>query len=258
MQNELDDAVLKASRLVQDAEKILVVTGAGISTDSGIPDFRGPDGVWTKNPELEKASHIDYYVNAPEIRKYNWRFRASGELWPNIRPNAGHIVLLNLEKQDKLHTIVTQNVDGLHQVAGSDPKKVVEIHGNIQEAVCLSCDWRDKIEPVLERVRKGEEDPHCECGGLIKTATILFGQNLIPEDLKRMLEALDSSDLLLTIGTSLQVFPVASGIEGAVMRDIKIVILNGEPTPMDIYADVVVNGSISEVLPLILKEQDSK
>ena len=257
MQKNLEDDLKEASQLLAEAKNVLVVTGAGISTDSGIPDFRGPEGVWTKNPELEKASNIDFYVNDPEIRKSNWRVFASGELWPNIKPNKGHLALLDLEKADKLGTLVTQNVDGLHHAAGTDPNKIVEIHGNVREAVCLSCDWRDSIEPVLERGRNGEEDPHCDCGGIIKTATIMFGQNLVPEDLKRMLEAIESCDLLLTIGTSLQVFPVASVIEGAVLRDVKIVIVNGQPTSSDIYAEVAVQGSISEVLPLILNSEDS-
>ena len=250
--------ITEAAQLVTEAKQVLVLTGAGISTDSGIPDFRGPDGVWTKHPEAEKASHIDYYVSDPEIRKNNWKLRASGELWPNIEPNSGHIALLELEKEDKLHTLVTQNVDGLHHAAGTNPEKIVEVHGNVHEAVCLSCEWRDSIDPVLQRVREGEEDPRCDCGGLIKAATILFGQSLIPEDLKKMSDALDACDLLLTVGTSLQVFPVASVVEGAVMRDIKVVIVNGEPTGMDIYADVVVLGSISEVLPPIVNNQNSR
>ena len=250
--------ITEAAQLVTEAKQVLVLTGAGISTDSGIPDFRGPDGVWTKHPEAEKASHIDYYVSDPEIRKNNWKLRASGELWPNIEPNSGHIALLELEKEDRLHTLVTQNVDGLHHAAGTNPEKIVEVHGNVHEAVCLSCEWRDSIDPVLQRVREGEEDPRCDCGGLIKAATILFGQSLIPEDLKKMSDALDACDLLLTVGTSLQVFPVASVVEGAVMRDIKVVIVNGEPTGMDIYADVVVLGSISEVLPPIVNNQNSR
>ena len=250
--------ITEAAQLVTEAKQVLVLTGAGISTDSGIPDFRGPDGVWTKHPEAEKASHIDYYVSDPEIRKNNWKLRASGELWPNIEPNSGHIALLELEKEDRLHTLVTQNVDGLHHAAGTNPEKIVEVHGNVHEAVCLSCEWRDSIDPVLQRVREGEEDPRCDCGGLIKAATILFGQSLIPEDLKKMSDALDACDLLLTVGTSLQVFPVASVVEGAVMRDIKVVIVNGEPTGMDMYADVVVLGSISEVLPPIVNNQNSR
>ena len=124
MQKELADAVMKASQLIGEAKNVLVVTGAGISTDSGIPDFRGPEGVWTKNPELEKASNIDFYVNDPEIRKSNWRVFVSGELWPNIKPNKGHLALLDLEKADKLGTLVTQNVDGLHHAAGTDPNKI--------------------------------------------------------------------------------------------------------------------------------------
>ena len=249
--------LMEAEELIADAKNVLVVTGAGISTDSGIPDFRGPDGVWTKHPEAEKASHIDYYMNDPEIRKKNWRLLASGELWSDIKPNDGHLALLGLEKEGKLHTLITQNVDGLHHAAGTDPDKIVEIHGNIREAICLSCDWRDNIESVLARVRGGEEDPRCDCGGLLKTATIFFGQMLVPKDLERMFDALEASDLLLAIGTSLEVSPVNSVVPGAVEGGKKIVIVNGEPTSMDVLADVTILGSISEVLPWLLDNQNS-
>ena len=179
----------QAKDLIDQASKITVLTGAGISTDSGIPDFRGPNGIWTKNPEAEKASNIHYYMADPEIRKRNWALRSSGELWPNVAPNEGHSALVHLEKRGLLQMLVTQNVDGLHQMAGNDPKRVVEIHGTVKEAMCLECDWRDDIEVVLQRVRGGDVDPHCSCGGLLKSATVSFGQNLFPGDIDRMVDA---------------------------------------------------------------------
>ena len=242
----------RAKDLIDQASKITVLTGAGISTDSGIPDFRGPNGIWTKNPEAEKASNIHYYRADPEIRKRNWALRSSGELWPNVAPNEGHSALVHLEKRGLLQMLVTQNVDGLHQMAGNDPKRVVEIHGTVKEAMCLECDWRDDIEVVLQRVREGDVDPHCSCGGLLKSATVSFGQNLFPGDIDRMFEAALSCDLLLAIGTSLQVFPVAEMVPTAVNNGAKAVIVNGEPTVMDQLAEIVVIGELSKVLPEIV------
>ena len=242
----------RAKDLIVQASKITVLTGAGISTDSGIPDFRGPNGIWTKNPEAEKASNIHYYRADPEIRKRNWALRSSGELWPNVAPNEGHSALVHLEKRGLLQMLVTQNVDGLHQMAGNDPKRVVEIHGTVKEAMCLECDWRDDIEVVLQRVREGDADPHCSCGGLLKSATVSFGQNLFPGDIDRMFDASLSCDLLLAVGTSLQVFPVAEMVPTAVNNGAKTVIVNGESTVMDHLAEIVVNGEISKVLPQIV------
>ena len=242
----------RAKDLIDQASKITVLTGAGISTDSGIPDFRGPNGIWTKNPEAEKASNIHHYRADPEIRKRNWALRSSGELWPNVAPNEGHSALVHLEKRGLLQMLVTQNVDGLHQMAGNDPKRVVEIHGTVKEAMCLECDWRDDIEVVLQRVREGDADPHCSCGGLLKSATVSFGQNLFPGDIDRMFDASLSCDLLLAVGTSLQVFPVAEMVPTAVNNGAKTVIVNGESTVMDDLAEIVVNGEISKVLPQIV------
>ena len=148
--------------------------------------------------------------------------------------------------------LVTQNVDGLHQMAGNDPTRVVEIHGTVKEAICLECDWRNDIEVVLQRVREGDVDPHCSCGGLLKSATVSFGQNLFPGDVDKMFEASLSCDLLLAVGTSLQVFPVAEMLPTAVNNGAKAVIINGESTDMDQLAEVVVKGEISKVLPEIV------
>ena len=246
-------AAVEAAALVDAARRIAVLTGAGISTDSGIPDFRGPDGVWTKNPEAEKASDIGYYVADPGIRKARWALRASGELWPDVQPNDGHRALVRLEERGLLDTLVTQNVDGLHQAAGSDPARVVEIHGTTRRAMCLSCDWRDDIEVVLARVRAGDEDPHCvDCGGLLKSATVSFGQNLFPGDMERIEQAAIACDLVLAVGSSLQVYPVAAMVPLAARHGARVVVVNGEPTAMDDLADVLVMGSISEVLGTVV------
>ena len=186
-----------------------MLTGAGISTESGIPDFRGPQGVWTKDPDAEKTATLQYYVSDPEIRKKAWQNRLRSEMW-QAEPNSGHRALADLERKAALHTLVTQNVDGLHQAAGTSPERVVEIHGNVHEVKCLSCSFRGPMPETLERVRAGEEDPRClGCGGILKSATISFGENLVPADLDRAQHAAQDSDVFLAIGSSLTVYPAA-------------------------------------------------
>ena len=248
----MNQNLAQAAVMVAAAQQVVVLTGAGISTDSGIPDFRGPNGVWTKNPDAEKASHIDVYVNDQAIRQSNWNLRATGVLWPDIAPNPGHRALVDLENQGKLRALVTQNVDGLHQMAGTGLEKMIEVHGNVHEAVCLQCDWRENIEPVLERVRNGEADPRCGCGGLIKTATILFGQSLVEQDVDNMFAAASECDLLLAVGTTLGVSPVNALVPQAVHYGAPVIIVNGGPTEMDDLATVIVEGPISELLPQIV------
>lgn len=251
--NPTESSERRAAEIISRSTRITVLTGAGISTDSGLPDFRGPNGLWTKNPEAEKASNISNYVSEPEVRKVNWSLRADGKLWANVHPNDGHRALLPLQERGVLHTLVTQNVDELHQMSGVDPERVVEIHGTTRKAGCLSCEYRTEMETVLERVRAGEPDPPCPvCGGIMKSATISFGQALIAEDLSRAQVAADEADLLLAIGSSLTVNPIASIVPRAKRRGAALVIVNGEETPFDSIADAVVRGSISSVLPRLI------
>jgi NAD-dependent deacetylase len=245
--------IARARAFVDEARAITVLTGAGISTDSGIPDFRGPNGLWTRDPDAEKASDIRTYLADPEVRARNWARRASGELWADREPNDGHRALVRLEQRDKLLLLITQNVDGLHHKAGSSPGRLVEIHGNTRRAMCLSCDWRDDIEVVLERVRAGDADPRCtDCGGVLKSATISFGQPLVTEDLERAQQASEACDLFLAVGTSLTVHPIAHAVRLAQRAGARLVILNGEQTPYDDGADVVLHLSISVALPQIV------
>lgn len=246
-------AVVEAAAVVNDAARIAVLTGAGISTDSGIPDFRGPNGLWTRDPDAEKASHISHYVREPEVRRRNWARRAEGSLWADVEPNAGHRALVHLEHRGKLDTLVTQNVDELHQRAGSDPAKVIEIHGTTRKAACLDCGVRSTMAEVLDRVRAGDDDPHCTlCGGLLKSATISFGQSLVADDLLAAQAAAERCDLLLAVGTTLSVHPINGMVPVAVAHGALVVIVNGEPTAMDHHADVVVRGEISAHLPTIV------
>jgi NAD-dependent deacetylase len=240
---------------VDEATAITVLTGAGISTDSGIPDFRGPQGVWTRNPGAEKTSSLQHYLADPAVRKQAWRNRLDSPAW-QAQPNAGHRALVTLERRGKLHTLVTQNIDELHQQAGSDPAKVVEIHGTMRQVVCWSCGERAPMERALERVRAGEEDPDCRtCGGILKSATISFGQSLVADDLRRAELAALACDLLLAVGTSLAVYPAAGLVPLAKQNGARVVIVNAEPTDLDALADAVLRGSISELLPAVVGDE---
>lgn len=250
---ELDLAVLEQVRgWLHDARRVVALTGAGISTESGIPDFRGPQGTWTKNPEAEKMATISHYVADPAVRRRAWQARLQAAE-RNPQPNAGHRALVALERAGRLDALLTQNVDGLHQAAGSSPELVVEIHGTMREVTCLACGWRGPAAETLDRVRSGEVDPPClRCGGVLKSATVSFGQNLVAEDLDRAFAAAADCDLLLAVGTRLSVFPVAAMVPIAAEAGIPVVICNAEPTDMDALAEVVVRGSISEVLPILV------
>ena len=234
---------------IETSTRVVVLTGAGISTESGIPDFRGPQGVWTKNPKAEKLSDIRYYMADPEVRKLSWQSRLEHPAW-RAQPNSGHRALVALEQRGKLHALITQNIDGLHQFAGNSPERVIEVHGTMREAVCMSCGWRGPMPPVLERVRAGEEDPPCEhCRGILKSATISFGQALVPEVIERAIRVAAEAEVLLAIGSSLQVYPVANAVPAAKSAGARLVIVNAEPTPFDDLADAVLSGTIGDVLP---------
>ncbi len=249
-----------AATIVEAGERIVVLSGAGISTDSGIPDFRGPQGVWTKDPEAEKLSTLQNYMADPDIRRRAWRSRLHSPTW-QAQPNAGHYALVTLERAGQLDTLVTQNIDGLHHRAGHDPALIIEIHGTMREVQCMACGARSPMEDTLERVRAGEEDPAClvtvgdggrRCGGILKSATISFGQNLVAADLARAEQAALRCDVLLAVGSSLSVYPAAGLVPTAHRAGAKIVIVNGESTEYDAIADVVVRAPISDVLPRLV------
>jgi NAD-dependent deacetylase len=252
----MKDAVVRGRRLLQQASRIVALTGAGISTDSGIPDFRGPKGVWTLNPKAERMSVIRHYVADPEVRRLAWQSRLAHPAW-TAAPNAGHQALVALERRGRLHALITQNIDGLHQRAGHDEARVIEVHGTVHFAICLSCEARLPMPQVLERVRAGEPDPAChDCGGILKSDTISFGQPLVPRVIERAWHAAGVADCLIAIGSSLQVYPVAAIVPAAKAAGASLVIVNAEPTPFDDIADVTLSGSISDVLPALFGEDD--
>ena len=248
----MDTLLARARRLVDGAGRVVVLTGAGISTDSGIPDFRGPQGVWTLNPKAERMSDIRHYVADPEVRRLSWQSRLAHPAW-TAQPNPGHLAIAALERRGRLHALVTQNIDGLHQRAGVSDERVIEVHGTLHRAVCLSCGRRVAMPDVLERVRAGEVDPPCEvCGGILKSDTISFGQPLVPAVIARAMRVSAEADVLVAVGTSLQVYPIAAAVPGAKASGAALVIVNAQATPFDGIADAVLPGSISEVLPQLL------
>ena len=248
----------RVRRWIDASVRIVALTGAGISTESGIPDFRGPQGVWTRNPKAERLSNIQHYMSDPEVRRLAWLSRLDHPAW-HATPNAGHRALMDLERRGTLHAIVTQNIDGLHQQAGHAPGSVIEVHGTMREVVCMNCVWRGPMGPVLDRVRAGDDDPPCErCGGILKSATISFGQSLEPDVINRAMLAAQRADLLLAVGTSLQVYPIAGAVPLAKAAGARVVIVNAEPTPFDELADAVFRQPIGEILPAICRTDDDQ
>jgi NAD-dependent protein deacetylase/lipoamidase len=252
--SSLESSVKTVRAWIAHARCLVALTGAGISTDSGIPDFRGPQGVWTKNPEAEKMATIQNYMAEPDVRRRAWRIRLESP-YLTAKPNAGHQALVTLEQRGKLDTLITQNVDGLHIKAGSSPARVIEIHGHTRDVVCMACGERAPMERALARVPAGEDDPPCRsCGGILKAATISFGQGLVAEDLMRAQTAARRADFMLAVGSTLSVYPIAGVVPLAQEAGARVVIVNAEPTAMDGLADVVLRGSIAEILPRLAAE----
>jgi len=240
------------SELLARAQRMTVLTGAGVSTDSGIPDFRGPDGLWTRNPDAQRYVDFDLYRRDPDVRRESWRRRAAHPAL-TAEPNAAHRALAGLHGQGRLRALLTQNIDGLHQRAGVPDDAVVEVHGSIRDTECLGCGERRPMSEALTRVRAGEVDPDCRsCGGLLKSGTVFFGQPLNPDVLGRAVEAARDCDVFLAVGTSLSVQPVASLTGLAATRGVPVIIVNASPTPYDEVAAAVVREPIGDVLPQLL------
>ena len=246
-----DEGLQTIASWLRDASYVVALTGAGISTESGIPDFRGPQGVWTKNPEAEKTATLDHYMSNPDVRRQSWQNRVRGAYF-TADPNDAHRALVDLERKDALHALITQNVDGLHLAAGSSRDILVEIHGTVHDVKCMSCGWRGPMQPTLDRVRAGEADPDClGCGGILKSATISFGENLVAEDLERSQLAASRADVFLALGTSLVVYPAAALPEVALRTGAQLVVCNAEETPFDPYADAVFREQLGELVPAL-------
>jgi len=250
MQRSFEEQLHDAIELIQPARRIVALTGAGISTESGIPDFRSPGSIWRQQAPV---SYQDF-ISKPEARQQYWQTRRalSGQV-ATAKPNAAHHALVELERTGVLLGIITQNFDGLHQDAGSQPERVVELHGTSREAACTLCGARSSMQDLQQRIDAGETDPTCSlCGGYMKTATILFGQR-VPEDVLMRAKALaNECDLFLVVGSSLQVTPAAALPRLALVRDIPLIIINLQPTPLDDYADVILRAKAGDALPPIV------
>jgi NAD-dependent deacetylase len=233
-------------------KRVAVLTGAGISTDSGIPDFRGPAGLWTRDPAAEKMATFQVYVADREVRQRSWQARLAHPAWM-AEPNAAHLALARLAASGIDTQVITQNIDGLHQRAGLTADQVLELHGTMYAVVCVGCGARTAMSDALARVRAGETDPPCaDCGGILKSATVMFGQALDPDVLSRAATAAQAADLFLAIGSTLTVEPAASLCAVAVRGGAPLVIVNRDPTPYDQIATAMVRDPISEAVPAIV------
>ncbi|MBC7269728.1 MAG: NAD-dependent deacetylase [Streptomyces sp.] len=232
---------------------VAILSGAGVSTDSGIPDYRGPNGLWRRDPGAEKLVTYEYYMGDPEIRRRSWLLRRETRAL-RVEPNAAHRAVVELERAGVPVRVITQNVDGLHQEAGMPARKVLELHGSARSVVCTRCGARGSMEDALARVDAGEDDPAClECGGILKSATVMFGERLDPAVLGDALAITKACQVFIAVGTSLQVQP-AAGLAGvAADHGARLVIVNAEPTPYDEIADEVVREPIGTALPALLR-----
>jgi NAD-dependent deacetylase len=232
---------------------VALLTGAGISTDSGIPDYRGPNGLWRRDPEAEKLVTYEYYMGDAEIRRRSWQMRRENRTL-EAEPNAAHRAVAELERSGVPVRVITQNVDGLHQLAGMPDRKVLELHGTARSVVCTGCHARGPMTDALARVEAGEEDPPCrECGGILKSATVMFGERLDPVVLGEAVAISKGCQIFVAVGTSLQVQP-AAGLAGvAADHGARLIIVNAEPTPYDDRADEIVRDPIGTALPRLLR-----
>jgi NAD-dependent deacetylase len=252
-QAEHADGAARVPPWARGARAVAVLTGAGISTDSGIPDFRGPRGLWTRNPGAEKLSTYQAYVGDPAVRRRSWRARREHPAW-RAEPNRAHAALAGLVRSGLVTTVITQNIDGLHQKAGTPADRVIELHGTMFSVVCVSCGDRSPMAGALARVEAGEEDPACpRCGGILKSATVMFGQPLDPGVLARAGQAAAACDLFLAVGSTLTVEPAASLCGVAVAAGAALVIVNRDPTPYDPLAAEVIRDPIGDAVPRIAR-----
>lgn len=234
--------------------RITFLTGAGLSTAAGIPDFRGPQGVWTRDPLAERMSTLSWYLKSPEVRERAWQMRLESGIWA-ASPTEAHHRIAQAENQADVKAVVTQNTDGLHTLAGSSPDKVLEVHGSARTWQCEDCDATGPMEDQIRRVKDGEPDPSCpQCGGITRATTILFEEMLKTDVIEAAFEAAENCDWIIAVGTSLSVTPVAHMFPTAIEAGARGMILNAEPTAFDPYAEEVVRGDLQETVPRVLDE----
>ena len=253
VEQDLQQGVARIAAMIVKAKRVVVFTGAGVSTESGIPDFRSPGGIWTKmDPE---DFTIDRFLASPEARNKQWRFFTNGNLFKDARPNAAHEAIAELERLGQLDCVITQNIDDLHQKAGNDPARVYELHGNMNWLRCLDCHEVYRLEAILAEPRPADDAPVCErCRGILKPDVVFFGESLPPATLQQATHHACNCDLLIVVGSSLVVYPAAYMPIYAKSAGARLVIINREPTPFDGNADRVIHHSAGEVLSRILEQ----
>lgn len=239
------DDVIRLARMLDAARAAVVFTGAGISTESGIPDFRSPGGLWSRMKPIQ----FQDFIASEDVRTESWRRRFSGErTLENAEPNRGHLAVAALVARGSVAAVITQNIDNLHQRSGIDPERVIELHGNAHHASCLECARRYELDDLRSAFERDGRIAPCVCGGIIKTATISFGQGMPEREMQRAEDATRAADLFVVVGSSLQVHPAAGFPEFAARRGTPLVILNREPTPLDPLATLVLHREIGETL----------
>ncbi|WP_428534774.1 SIR2 family NAD-dependent protein deacylase [Rhodopila sp.] len=245
----MDDELRHLGRLIDAAERIVLFTGAGISTESGIPDFRSPGGIWTKQTPIDFAD----FLRSDEARRETWRRRfAMQPVLRHAAPNRGHRAVAELIRGGRTAAVITQNIDGLHQDSGIPDDKVIELHGNTTYAHCLDCGTRYEIEALRVDFENDRIVPHCACGGWVKTATISFGQSMPIEAMRRAENETLQADLFIAIGSSLVVYPAAGFPELAKRNRSALVIVNLQQTGLDDVADLVLNRPIGDTLGAVV------
>jgi NAD-dependent deacetylase len=241
------------AEMIAKAKKVVVFTGAGVSTESGIPDFRSPGGIWTRFDPDDFT--IDKFIKSEKTRRKQWDMLLEGGLFKDILPNKAHRAIAQLEKIEKLDCVITQNIDNLHQKAGNDPAKVFELHGSMRWARCLDCGARYSIEEILSKVRDSEDLPVCQrCGGILKPDVIFFGEALPQDTLRQASLHASGCDLMIVVGSSLVVYPAAYMPQYAKQGGARIAIINLSATPLDDMADIVINHQAADTMEGILSE----
>lgn len=247
----MHDPIDTATEQLRSSDQILVFSGAGLSTESGIPDFRGPNGLWTKVDPDDFS--IDRYIGDRDLRIRGWQMQLAGELWgarSGARPNRGHEAVVRLRTAGRLAGVVTQNIDGLHHLSGLEDDFVAELHGNVRNSHCMSCDSRWRTETVLAWVEAGSRDPVCpDCGGMVKTDTIMFGEMLPDDEVRKAGLFLAISDAVLVVGSTVSVWPASDVVIRAANQSKPIVIVNKGPTDADHMAVAKIDAGIGKVLP---------
>lgn len=247
-----DDAIAQLAALIADSESLVAFTGAGISTESGIPDFRSPGGIWNRYKPIDYQS----FLASEDARREYWRRgRNTYAVIRDARPNAAHLALAELERRDKLNLLITQNIDGLHTAAGSSIERTIELHGTAHKVYCMTCGTEETRDSIAARLDAGEEIPACRvCGGILRASTVAFGEPLPQEPLHRAAEAARRADLFLIIGSSLVVYPAAQLPQIAASAGAYVAILNQTPTPLDNIAQLILRGPAAEVMGRVMAQ----